>query len=754
MRERILYLPEAFVIEPRLYYHPALRLLSLDLDNQMADHEKHEIGEDDLDQVGDIENKDALTDWKNEPKLSDLKADYDEAKSGHDAQVAKIDRWLDNLNITGSAKITTGKNQSSIQPKLIRKHAEWRYSSLSQPFLSTDDLYNADPVSFEDKDSAVQNGLLLNHQFNNQLQKIKFINDYVRTAVDEGTVIVRTGWDFQEDMKKFTVPVYEMYPSEDPAAARRHQEVGAMAQNDPEQFEMLPEELKEAFNFSMQTGQLHEAIEVGEEEQEEFTTTVNRPTIEVCDNRNVIVDPTCKGDMTKAEFVIYSFETSKSSLEKEGKYTNIDQISTTANSVLSTPDHDSDNDDTFAFKDDARKKFVAYEYWGYYDIDGSGKVKPIVATWVGDVLIRMEENPFPNKKIPFVTVPYLPIRRSIYGEPDGVLIEDNQKIVGAVTRGMVDLLGKSANGQMASRKDALDVTNKRKFDAGEDYEFNASSDPRTAFHQHVYPEFPNSASIMLNMQYADADSLTGIKAFNSGITGAALGESTGLGKSALDAAAKREFDILLRLGEGIRQIGLMIASMNGEFLSEEETVRITAEEFVTIRRDQLSENFDLRLTISTPEADEQKAKELAFMLQTLGPQSPPDLRKLILAEIATLRKMPEFARKLAKFEPKPDPLMVKKQELEVALLEAQVANERSKGIENQAKAQLDQAKAKALGSKSDLDDLEYVEKESGTTQARALELAGEQAASNIERDLVNGALNERLEDKKQTKTAE
>jgi hypothetical protein len=49
----------------------------------------------------------------------------------------------------------------------------------------------------------------------------------------------------------------------------------------------------------------------------------------------------------------------------------------------------------------------------------------------------MEENPFPDKKLPFISVQYLPTRKSIYGEPDGALLEDNQKIIGAVTRGMI-----------------------------------------------------------------------------------------------------------------------------------------------------------------------------------------------------------------------------------------------------------------------------------------------------------------------------
>ena len=143
------------------------------------------------------------------------------------------------------------------------------------------------------------------------------------------------------------------------------------------------------------------------------------------------------------------------------------------------------SDDSFNFKDDPRTKFVAYEYWGYRDVDGSGMTTAFVATWVNNTLIRMEDNPYPDKKIPFVAIQYLPVRKSSYGEPDGALLEDNQAIIGAVTRGAIDLMGKSANGQKGMRQDALDSVNKRKYNTGEDYEFNPSVDPRQAIIDHA-----------------------------------------------------------------------------------------------------------------------------------------------------------------------------------------------------------------------------------------------------------------------------
>lgn len=139
-----------------------------------------------------------LTKWKNPPSLLNLKQDYQDAKPIHSEHVTKVDGYMDNLNGTGAAKVKVPKGNSTIVPKLIRKQAEWRYTALTEPFLSTEDLYNVRPVSWEDKKAAEQNELVLNNQINTKIDKVAFIDEYVRTAVDEGTVIVQVGWDFEE----------------------------------------------------------------------------------------------------------------------------------------------------------------------------------------------------------------------------------------------------------------------------------------------------------------------------------------------------------------------------------------------------------------------------------------------------------------------------------------------------------------------------------------------------------------------------
>lgn len=661
-----------------------------------------------LDEVTEQSDADqaALTDWENAPTLAELKQDFESAKIDHQSHVLEVNEWLSVLR--GDQRIKSKKGRSKIVPKLARKQAEWRYSSLAEPFLSTEDLFVTAPATYEDKKAAEQNGMVLNYQINCRIDKIAFIDEYVRTAVDEGTVIVRVGWEFEEDTRTVYEPIMEQ------------QIVG----QDPQTGAAIVEEVK-----------------VGEQAVEKKITVKNQPTLEVCDFNNLVIDPTCNGNLDDARFIIYTFETSLAELKKDGRYKNLDDINIESASILSEPDHHiNDEGRSFTFEDSARKRIIAKEYWGYWDINNDGLVKPVVATWVGDTLLRMEENPFPDKKLPFVAAQYLPRRKSIYGEPDASLLEDNQRIIGAVTRGIIDIIGRSANGQQGIRKDALDITNARKFENGDDYKFNSHIDPRLAFHMETYPEIPRSALEVLNMQNNEAEALTGIKAFTNGISGQALGSTaTGI-RSALDATSKRELGILRRLSNGLNAIGRKIISMNAEFLDDNEYIRITNDEFIAIDRNDLGGKYDIKLNISTAESDEQKASELSFMLQTMGNSMPMEMSQLILTDIAKLRKMPELAKRIEDYKPQPDPISQKKAEMELALLQAQIDNETAKAQENyvdvglkQAKTATEQAKSRGLHSKADKDDLDFVEKESGVSRAHEERMAEENHRRNMEK---------------------
>jgi hypothetical protein len=109
------------------------------------------------------------------------------------------------------------------------------------------------------------------------------------------------------------------------------------------------------------------------------------------------------------------------------------------------------------------------------------------------------------------------------------------------------------------------------------------------------------------------------------------------------------------MAAGVVKAGRKIIAMNAVFLEDREVIRVTNQSFVDIRRDDLPGNFDISLAISTAEEDNAKAQELSFMLQTVGPNAGWGVTSLILSDIARLRKMPDLAKKIADYQPEPDP---------------------------------------------------------------------------------------------------
>lgn len=667
-----------------------------------------------------------LTNWKKEPSLQTLKGDLEAGKPAHDALMNEIRDWNDLMKASGKHKAPKVKGRSQVQPKLVRRQAEWRYAPLSEPFLSSSKLFKITPATWEDEQCARQNELVLNYQFRTQLNRVKLVDDYVHSICDDGTGIARIGWERKTVKVKTETPVFQLFPIETEEQAQILQQALQLQVENPRGYEeTVAPDVKEAVNYFNETEEATYAVQTGTTMVEVEKALCNRPTVEMLNPNNVVIDPSCNGDLDKALYAVISFETCKADLLKTpDRYHNLDKIDWESSSPITDPDHASKTPSDFQFKDAMRKRVVAYEYWGFWDTEGNGDLQPIVATWIGTTLIRMELNPYPDGKLPLVVVPYMPRKRELYGEADAELLGDNQAVLGAVMRGMIDLLGRSANGQRGMPKGMLDTYNRRKYEDGQDYDYNPQQgNPSQAIIEHKFPELPQSALTMAQLQNQEAESLTGVKAFAGGVSGNAYGDVAAGIRGALDAASKREMAILRRMAKGMADIGAKICAMNAEFLSEKEVIRITNEEYVEVNREDLKGNFDIEVDINTAEIDNQKGQDLAFMVQTIGPNADPQITLKLMASIAELKRMPELAHELRNFKPQPDP--VEEQLKQLAVQKAQLENE-----EIQSKIELNRAQAKKASSEGDLKDLDYLETESGTKHARDMEKQKAQSQGN------------------------
>lgn len=703
--------------------------------------------------------------WKNEPTYSDLSRDLRMSDASHTMFREQLLRRQENFN-GGKPIVTNAKGKSVTQPKLIRKQAEWKYASLEEPFLSTRDMFKIDPRTDEDAEAAMQNQLLINYQWATKVKKVKLINDVVRNLVDEGTVIVKVGWNAEEGTKIVAeeVPDYAS-PEESVVLLRQQVESGQLS--------------IEAATQIMQSGQ---PMQKGMKTvyKEKTVLVKNQPSYHVCNAANVRIDPTCEGVIEDAKFIIHEYDTSFSDLKKDehivsweeeeyldektatlktrkvkherGFYKNLDILK---DMTIDTPGdiYGSIPGQTFRFADKPRKKARAYEYWGYWDINGDDVLVPIVATWVAGVMIRLEENPFPHKRIPFATAVYMPVKREVHGQADGDLLVDNQNTIGRMIRAAEDITVSQAVGQTFVDEQLFpSPVQKANYEKGNTVFFKHGLDPRMAIHRQNVDSVPPSVFQMIQNQNAEAESLSGTKAFSQGISGVAFGSVAEAARGALDATSKRELSILRRLSEMFKEIARMTVAMNQTFLEEQEIIRIT-NEFVAVRRDDLTGEFDFDMDISTPERDNETAQKLTMLLQTNAASMNPAVMHKMYKKLAMLWKMPDLAKDLGEYTPpEPHPMEeeMRKIQMENARLEniklkksieeldSRISERVSRSVENESdirtkdsQSDLRTAQARKITSEADLNDQTFLEAHDGTDIQKKMAVSAQQHEANL-----------------------
>lgn len=605
--------------------------------------------------------------------LKIMKADLKAAETARADQDALIETRKKEYN--GEPYGNERKGRSQIVSRDIKKQDEWQHAMLKDPFVSSPDIIKCNPVTWEDREASRQAELVLNTMFCRQFNRYSFMTKLLKVLTIEGTAVVQTGWEYEDEEVEVEVPITMLDPM---------------------------------------TGQ---EIVIGTELQTQTKVLVNKPTAKVCRNEDVFIDPTCQDDLDNAQFVIYRYETDLSTLKQDGRYKNLDKLGKNTDNGTDW-DYEAEDETEFEFTDEARKKIVVYEYWGSIDRDGDGITEPVVCAWVNNTIIRLEDNPFPDQKVPFIVVPFSATPFSLYGESNADLISDSQKVKTAMLRGIIDNMALSNNAQKGIPKGWLDDVNKKRMLAGNNYEYNPGQGQVI---EGSFNQIPGSAYDTINLMNNDIESITGVKAYSQGINSASLGATATGARGVLDATATRRLNVVRNIAENcIKPLMRKWLAYCNEFLEPTQTMRITNEQFVEINRDDLDGNIDIDITVSTAEDNSAKAQELAFMMQTMAQSMDHGMRTLLMSEIARLHKMPDLAKRLEEYQPQPDPVAQKIQELQIAKLEAEVVNERAKGMENmvdvalkKAKTQSELAKAALSNEEADLKSLDFLERESG-----------------------------------------
>jgi len=618
------------------------------------------------------DNGNLKVDWKNIPTIDNLN---DEMQSGENelmAQLSKIIEWHSYRD--GEINFDTSDNGSKFVYRLVKKQSTWQYPNLEAALTQNDAL-------FELSDSMPMNRLalfqlqdLLNFQFTKENDYDDFLTRYIAKTVDDGTSIIKISWDREIKRDELIIPI--------------------------EEYDM--DTYTDIISPNNGDGSMTVVREI---------VVRNQPVFEFCDIENVTIDPSAKGDISKAKYVRHRFRSTLSDLKEDGRYFNLSKL--TVGDLAVVPEDFSLTAELDWLQSNGvahipNKELIVNEYWGYYDIDNDGVSEPVVISWINETIVRMEKNPYPLHELPFELVQCLPKVNSNYGDSPTDLITDNQDIISAILRGVIDLTGKKALGQKIYRKGAFDRYNRHKLQAGEDCEINPEHNPQEAIYTQNFEDIPQIVPWLIGTFNNEAESLTGVKAFSSnGITGDSMGSTATGVRSAVDAVSKREASILRRLASGLKKLAIKVARLDIELLSDEEIMLKTGSEQLFIERTQYQPLFGMNINISSPEIRAAKAERLAFLLQTTGNNMDERERRIYQAQISRLDGEESMSKAILNFKPQPDQFMQEMQQL-------QLEEQKAKIYKEKAQAEHYLAMAKQAGSKADLDDLEFTRKIDGS----------------------------------------
>ena len=566
--------------------------------------------------------------------LKSFQNDFQNAYVYQEQNIAKVDIWRKRYNGEPYGNENDGK--SKIVSKDIKKISDQLISELSDPFINTPDIVRCEANIPSSTQSAIANEIVLNTQFCRMFDRFNFISQCVRTLVIDGTCVVKTGWEYNEDVRITSV----------------EKEVNS---------------INEYGNIALDRETGMPITEKVNELEEQLVVVDNKPTALLCRNEDIYIDPTCLGDFSKARFIIHIFEADLDTLERDGRYTNLDQLKL----IEKTQDPYYIKDQYAIFDDKPRKKYIIYEYWGYYDVNEDGLVEPIVCAYVDNVVIRFDYNPFPDKKPPFIVCPLYPIPHKIYGESLAETLDDLQKTRTALLRGMIDNISKNNNSQVGIRKGTLDEINKKKFLNGQSFEYQGSIQD---IFSGIYSEIPSSAFNMFQFSGNEAQSLVGVYLNPEVPANGSTGQHN-VGRSPLSTGSVRKLHYIKSISDNlIKPLLRKWIAYNGVYLDQETIFRISNTEYKLVNRDDLYGEIDIDLTISTNEDNMSKAHQLSFLLQTIGSSEDPNIRKIIMSKIARLYKMPDLASMIENYQPQPSEMEMQMMMLQVEKLKAEIQN--------------------------------------------------------------------------------
>lgn len=608
-------------------------------------------------------------------------ADSVEAKSSNKGNVEKWRKMY-------KAKAVKGKTKrSTVVSKDVMRQINILKPLLVNPFMKVDKIVTAKSSTLNGTRIGGISAGLINHQWNEEFDKLTFLRNISNVFPLEGVVITKTVWDTKVKKKKEVLKGLS-----------------------PEQVMILDAKIQDDDKVEVKTA---EQLENGL-----FNVTLiksivlkDSPKTVVSKYDNIFVDPSAE-TMEDARFVQEEYKMTISDIYKQSHIydtSKIDQILAHCQKDNTTAFEESEGTNhrnSFEITDNTKAmvEVTLVDYWGEYDLDGDGIADQVVCTYVkdSDIVIRFEENPLPTETHPYDAEFYDPVNGSFDSDGLAESIEDLVNTRTAFKRSFIDNASLSNNGQKFFKKGALDATNYKALLSGERF-IEVNYDVKEAVQDGQFNQIPQTAFALYENEKSEIKEVSGIDDSLSGNISATVGRTSG-GVSQVMGAAKERIGVTLSAVMNLlEKIFSKWAVYNSEFIDNGKIINIGGQA-TQITKDMLAEeagNFSLK--VITAAGSQEMISQINMLLQQsgqLGQKVPDDVFTNLVSELFVGMGKIEASEKVLEHKPEADPHAQALKALEIELKQAEIDELKSKIKLNEAKAY----KEKGEGIEKEIDN--------------------------------------------------
>lgn len=465
-----------------------------------------------------------------------------------------------------------------------------------------------------------------------------------------------------------------------------------------------------------------------------WDTRDKKPYAESLYNEDVFTEPNATS-IEESKYIIHRFNTTVEELEENPNYskTAINQFKKYL---------DSKNNDSFAQSDDLHDRDIGlyqrakndslylYEYW--YKKNDEIYITSFVDANTEALVLSKEK--YEYKWYPFVEFPFYDQEFSIWGRALADIIDDEQKFMTAIVRGVIDNMASSNNGQKFVKKGALDSVNMQNMQSGKPVvEINTTEHINTAIQDGHFNELPSSVYNLLNVIESQAEGLTGVSKFMQGINESPNSSATSA-QAVLTQSQIRLLDIENNINRGLKKVFRKWIEMIVNYLDDEEMLRITGttwdeEKSRMVQRlkeqyqldqmppetqqkamilimkevekiyDKSTINYDFKLKIGTDASNQIKINQINMLMQQSAPlvqagAVPPDIIRKLTSKLFELFDYPDLADEISNYQAQPDP--VQQQMIQLEMMNLKAKSDKEEALAKNALARTAQTQAKAI----------------------------------------------------------